>query len=137
MEIREYRPNDWEQAFSLYEDVGWVNDTRCPDRLKRALSSSLLRLVAYEESRLAGLLRAVGDGCSILYLQDLLVLPDRQRRGIGGALVKELLKRYPKVYQTVLMTGDCPENGAFYRSLGFERGEKFRCAVYCRFGAAG
>ena len=38
-----------------------------------------------------GVLRAVGDGQTIVFVQDLLILPEYQRRGVGTALLRALL----------------------------------------------
>ena len=42
--------------------------------------------------RLVGLVRVVGDGASIAYVQDLLVHPDWQRRGIGARLLRDAME---------------------------------------------
>ena len=65
------------------------------------------------------LIRAVGDGATILFIQDILVAPERQRRGIGTALLRAVLERFNGVRQIELTTDDTPETAAFYRSLGF------------------
>ena len=62
-----------EQLLELYTDAGWIAYTSDPDRLERAVRQSQAVYTAWDGSRLAGLLRAVGDGETILYVQDLLV----------------------------------------------------------------
>ena len=49
-------------------------------------ANSLLTLAAHEEAALAGLIRVVEDGHTIVFVQDILVRPQFQRRGIGPAL---------------------------------------------------
>ena len=120
-------------ALELYAAVGWTNYTARPEMLERAFSGSLCALAARAGGRLAGVVRAVGDGASVLYVQDLLVLPEYQRRGLGGLLLRELLARYPDVYQTVLLTDDTPEHAAFYESAGFKSAEKYGCGAYVIF----
>ena len=121
------------ELLPLYAAVGWTNYTARPEMLERAFSSSLCVLAARAGGRLAGVARAVGDGASVLYVQDLLVLPEYQRRGLGGLLLRELLARYPDVYQTVLLTDDTPEHAAFYESAGFKSAEKYGCGAYVIF----
>lgn len=87
--ISEYMSYDAEEIRFLYESVGWMNYTARPEMLKKAFENSLAVLGAYEEDRLIGIIRAVGDGASIVFIQDLLVLPEYQRRGIGSALLKK------------------------------------------------
>ena len=45
--------------------------------------------------------------------------PERQRHGIGTALLRAVLERFNGVRQIELTTDDTPETAAFYRSLGF------------------
>lgn len=103
---------------ALYDSVGWAAYTRHPDKMARLLPGSLWHLSAWREGRLVGLLRAVGDGCSILYIQDILVRPDCQRQGIGRALLSRALERFRDIRQVVLLTDDQPETRAFYQALG-------------------
>ena len=117
-------------VLALYAAVGWTNYTARPEMLERAFSSSLCVLAARAGGRLAGVVRAVGDGASVLYVQDLLVLPEYQRRGLGSRLLRELLARYPDVYQTMLLTDDTPEHAAFYEHAGFTNAAKYGGGAY-------
>ena len=119
MDIQEYRAFDPAEVLPLYESAGWINYTRNPEMLRRAFAGSLCVLCAREEGALIGLIRAVGDGESALLVQDLLVRPEFRRRGVGTALMRALLARYPDTYQTVLFTDRTETTLAFYRSLGF------------------
>ena len=117
-------------VLALYAAVGWTNYTQRPEMLRRAFAGSLCTLCAYDGGRIAGLVRAVGDGASVLCVQDLLVLPEYQRRGLGSRLLRELLARYPDVYQTMLLTDDTPELAAFYEHAGFTNAAKYGCGAY-------
>lgn len=107
------------EVLALYKSVGWSMYTRDPARLERALTHSLTVLSAYEGKQLVGLIRAVGDGETILFIQDLLALPEYQRRGIGKQLIEALLARFPEVRQRVLLTDDDPKTRSFYKAAGF------------------
>lgn len=85
------------QLLTLYGRVGWTNYTRRPERLQAALRGSLVVLTAWEGDALIGLARAVGDGVSILFVQDVLVDPALQRQGVGRALMQAMLERFPEV----------------------------------------
>ena len=89
-------------------------------------------LAAYEREELLGLIRAVGDGVTIVFIQDLLVFPEKQRKGVGTALVKAVLKRYPTVRQIELTTDQSPETAAFYESLGFSEFAKIGCRGFMK-----
>ena len=132
MEIREYDRYDEGEILSLYESVGWVAYTKAPEVLRAGFASSLLCLGAYEGDRLVGLLRAVGDGETVVLLQDILVRPDRQRCGVGTELVRAALARCEAVRQVQLVTDDRRSTTAFYESLGFRSLEELGCKGFMR-----
>ncbi|CDN23409.1 GNAT family N-acetyltransferase [Lacticaseibacillus rhamnosus] len=111
-------------ALALYQAVGWNMYTRDPKKLERAIAQSLSVLGAYDGDQLVGLIRAVGDGETILFIQDLLVLPSYQRQGIGRQLVNALVDQFPQVRQRVLLTDDQPQTRAFYENIGFVQSSK-------------
>ena len=115
-----------EQLLTLYDSVGWSAYTCEPDRLERAVTSSLSVFTAWDGPHLAGLVRAVGDGETILYIQDLLVRPSYQRRGIGRHLLEICLAQYPHVRHNT------EENLAFYRACGFISSKDFGCTALLR-----
>ena len=102
MDIREYREYKSEDVLRLYASVGWTAYTDDPAALERGFRHSLLVLAAWEDGELAGLIRAVGDGATIVFIQDILVAPERQRRGIGTALLRAVLERFNGVRQIEL-----------------------------------
>lgn len=132
MEIREYNVDNGKDLLCLYASVGWTAYTENPILLEAGVQNSLLTLGAYEGKDLIGLIRAVGDGYTILYIQDILVKPEYQRRGIGTSLIRSLLDRYADVRQILLMTDDTPGTAAFYRSLGFARLEQIGCCGFIK-----
>ena len=119
MDIREYTEYDESEILALYGSVGWTAYTDRPEVLRKGFENSLLCLAAYEGDELVGLLRAVGDGQTVVLLQDILVHPAHQRQGIGTMLVKAALDRFKDVRQVQLVTDDRPETVSFYGSLGF------------------
>ena len=119
MEIRAYTAYNEAEILPLYAQVGWTAYTQDPSALEQGFRHSLLVLAAYEQDALLGLIRVVGDGATVVFVQDLLVYPDKQRQGIGTALLKAVLERYSAVRQIQLVTDDTPKTIAFYRSLGF------------------
>jgi GNAT superfamily N-acetyltransferase len=108
-----------DELVALYDAVGWSAYTREPALLHAAIVGSSFVVVARRGGRVVGLARAVSDDATICYLQDVLVLPDEQRNGIGRALVEAVLARYRTVRQKVLLTDDEAGQRAFYESLGY------------------
>ena len=128
MEIIEYQTYREKEILPLYASVGWTAYTDAPDVLHRGFERSLLTFAAYEGETLVGLARAVGDGETVVLMQDLLVFPQYQRRGIGTALMRAMMDRFANVRQFQLLTDDTEKKLAFYRSLG--RSELSACG--CR-----
>ena len=104
---------------ALYSSVGWTNYTNNPTMLEKAVKASLWQLAVFDEKELVAYIRLVGDGHSVLLLQDLLVRPDYQRQGIGKKLLEKALETFPHVYQRLLVTERSEKNLDFYQSLGF------------------
>ena len=125
METKELSIDD---LLPLYQAVGWTNYTDRPDMLAKAYAHSLFILAAFDGHQLIGLIRAVGDGVSSLFIQDLLVLPAYQRQGIGRELVSQTLEKYKDVYQIQLVTETTEKILGFYQSLGFRLHSDFSCS---------
>ncbi|KJY60841.1 GNAT family N-acetyltransferase [Lactobacillus apis] len=107
------------QLINLYQSVGWTSYTEKPELLQQAVHNSLYVLGAFDQDRLIGLIRVVGDGLTIIYIQDLLVLPAYQNQGIGSTLINKVSKEFRHVRQQVLLTMEEPETRAFYEKNGF------------------
>ena len=132
MDIREYREYKAEDVLRLYASVGWTAYTEDPDALREGFARSLLTLAAYEGETLAGIVRAVGDGATVVLVQDLLIFPQFQRRGIGTALMRAMMERFANVRQLQLVTDDTEKTLAFYRSLGLHELAAFGCRGFMR-----
>ena len=132
MEIRRYTTYHEAEVLSLYRSVGWTVYADNPAMVKAAFAGSLLVLGAFVQDELIGCIRAVGDGASILYIQDILVAPEHQRKGVGRRLLQAMLAQYPSIYQTVLMTDNIPERAAFYRACGFKAAADMGCCGFIR-----
>lgn len=132
MEIREYTEYREEEILRLYTEVGWTAYTKDMSALEQGYKHSLLVLSAYENEELLGIVRAVGDGHTIVFVQDILVFPEKQRQGVGTALLKAVLDRYPDVRQIELVTDNTPKTVAFYKSLGFSELSEIGCCGFVR-----
>lgn len=132
MTIKEYEKYISGEIIPLYDSVGWTAYTADPDALEKGFKNSLLTLAAYEGEKLLGIVRCVGDGETIVFVQDILVYPEYQRRGIGSALLRSVLEKYNGVRQIVLCTDDSPETVAFYRAMGFWELSEIGCRGFTR-----
>lgn len=130
--IREYTEYKEQEILDLYQSVGWSNYTQNPEMLKNAYEHSLKIIGAYDEDKLVGIIRVVGDGYSIIYIQDILVLPEYQHQGIGTLLIKNVLDDYAQVYQKVLLTDDTEKTKEFYQSVGFTMDTDMDCRAFMK-----
>lgn len=104
----------------LYTAVGWsayTNEERRED-LREAVGNSGFVVSAWVDDSMVGLARVLSDDVSICYLQDILVHPSYQRRGIGARLISEYLTRYQHVRSKVLLTDDEERQRSFYEKAG-------------------
>lgn len=111
---------DVEALTELYNAVGWTSYTRDPNLLMQAFLGSDFVLLAKVDTDLLGVVRVVSDDASIAYIQDIIVHPNAQRKGVGKAMLNAVLHRYRHVRQKVLLTDDRPEQLAFYAALNFK-----------------
>jgi len=110
----------------LYLSVGWASYTERITDLSTLLVDCQLVYSAWDTNtlggeKLVGLIRTVGDGLSIQYIQDFLVLPDYQKQGIGTTLFKKVLEHSEHIRQLVLITDGSEENREiieYYKNLG-------------------
>ncbi|WP_276881430.1 GNAT family N-acetyltransferase [Anaerococcus tetradius] len=130
--IKEYKDFKYDEINNLYEQLGWSAYTENMDALEQGFKNSLKVLAAYEDEKLLGLIRAVGDGFTIVFIQDLLVLADQQKKGIGTALIQAMLNLYPEVRQIELATDIDPKTIAFYKSRGFRELSEIGCCGFMR-----
>ncbi|MBR1738615.1 MAG: GNAT family N-acetyltransferase [Firmicutes bacterium] len=132
MEIKEYTNYKEDEILRLYSEVGWTAYTENMPALKQGYMNSLLVLGAYENGELLGIIRVVGDGFTIVFVQDILVYPEKQRQGVGSALLKAVLDRYADVRQIELATDHTEKTVAFYKSMGFCELSELGCCGFMR-----
>ena len=120
IQFKEHKNINIQQLENLYNDVGWYAYTKDMQQLEQALLHSLDVISAWDNDKLVGLIRIVGDGLTIVYIQDILVLNHYQNQGIATKLMTEILQKYKHVRQKVLLTEEAPDVRHFYEKNGFE-----------------
>jgi ribosomal protein S18 acetylase RimI-like enzyme len=117
----------------LYSSVQWSSYTGSPSLLKQAIQNSAHVVSLWDEEKLVALARCISDDATIMYLQDVLVRPEYQRRGYASKLVNDCLSRYGHVRQTVLLTDDSNSQQAFYKSLGLQNTKDYEDGMLNNF----
>ena len=94
------------------------------EHARRALENGLINVSAYYQGKLIGLGRLVGDGAMYWYLQEIIVLPEYQKKGVGTQIVNHLIGYAKENSKTCKFTtiGGVSAKGkeGFYQKLGFE-----------------
>lgn len=130
MEIKVGTLPEKDQVLTLYDDAGWTAYTDEPDLLMEAIANSLKVWTLWDGEKLIGLARTVGDGATICYLQDILILKAYQGQGLGTDLLKEIMKENEKIRKFVLLTEDSEKTKGFYKKLGLSEVGDFSCLAF-------
>lgn len=94
------------------------------EHARKALQNGLVNVSALYRGELVGMGRLVGDGAMYWYLQEIIVLPQFQGRGIGRLIVNHLVE-YARVNSAsgkFTTVGGVSARGKepFYEKMGFE-----------------
>jgi GNAT superfamily N-acetyltransferase len=112
---------DGDEIANLYRAGGWWKEEYDPKELSRLILGSFLFVVAVDlkTGRAVGMGRVIADGVSDGYIQDLVVLPEYRKTGIGTRIVEVLVNKC--VERGISWIGLIAEPGTekFYLPFGF------------------
>ncbi|MGC4121727.1 MAG: GNAT family N-acetyltransferase [Myxococcales bacterium] len=110
-----------EAIVELYQAGGWWKESaEWRSIIPRMIEGSFAFMVARDaEGRLVGMGRAISDGVSDAYIQDVVVLRSHRGQGIGAELVRRLAEHCAS--RGISWIGLVAEPGTqpFYERLGF------------------
>jgi len=93
------------------------------EQAEKALANGLFNVTAIYNGEIVGMGRLVGDGAMYWYLQEIIILPQYQRQGIGRKIVNHLLEhiRESGMPGTLVSVGGVSVKGKepFYEKMGF------------------
>ncbi|MDD3534584.1 MAG: GNAT family N-acetyltransferase [Candidatus Cloacimonetes bacterium] len=106
----------------LYRAAGWWQmdeNSAYLETVKGIIANSLAFVIALKGKEIIGMGRAISDGVSDAYIQDVTVLERYRGQGIGKALIRKLIGYLQE--RKIQWIGLISEPGyqGFYRSLGF------------------
>jgi len=112
---------DEEEIAALYKAGGWWKEEYKTEDLRHLIRGSFAFAVATDRKtgRAVGMGRVISDGVSDGYIQDLVVLPQFRKSGIGTQIVAALLNRCLQSGITWIALIAEPDTKQFYRPLGF------------------
>jgi len=109
---------DVAEVHRFLSEHGYWARGRARETQERLVREAARVVGLYHDGRQIGFSRAASDGVSFVYLGDVYVLPEYRGRGLGVALVREMVESGPlSERRWILHTEDAHE---LYRKLGFE-----------------
>lgn len=105
----------------LYDAVGWGSYDA--EISKQALDNSFYTVSIYDDDKIIGFGRLVGDTICFVYLHDIMVLPEYQSQKIGTMIMNKLLEKVLEIkkqnpYLRVYL-GASKNREGFYEKFGF------------------
>ena len=122
-----------ESIKDIYRKESWNAYLKDDEKLIPAFNNSLYTLGAFDDCKLIAFIRCVGDGEHILIVQDLIVEPEYQKRGIGTYLFSTIMEKFSKVRMFMVVTDieDIVDN-KFYQSFNLKKLEEMNMIGYIR-----
>ncbi len=117
MHIRAISQVELHAARELLAAAGWEHRADDLRRFDELVANSQVALVAIEEGRVVGFVRALTDGISNGYISMLAVAAEHRNRGIGSALVRACMGDNEEM--TWVLRAGRPGLTAFYEKLGY------------------
>ena len=81
----------------LYDDVGW--GAYDDNITQKALDNTFYSVSAYDDNKIVGYGRIIGDTICFLYIQDIMVKPEYQGNKIGTMIMNKLLEKINEIKQ--------------------------------------
>lgn len=105
----------------LTEQVGWGK--RDNNIVQEALDNTIYSICVYDEDKIIGFGRIIGDKTIFLYIQDIMVLPQYQSKKIGTQIMNYILdkiKEFKKINPNIrTYLGASKGKEEFYKKFGF------------------
>lgn len=106
----------------LTNKVGW--GTREVKVVEEALKNTLYSVSIYDDNKIIGYGRIIGDKTIFLYIQDIMVIPEYQGQKIGTKIMNVLLTKiveYKKINPNIrTYLGASKGKEKFYEKFGFK-----------------
>ena len=90
---------------------------------KKALENTMYSVSIYDDEKIIGYGRLIGDNIFFIYIHDIMVLPEYQHQKIGTKIMNKLLERISQIKQenpyVRVYLGASKGKEKFYEKFGF------------------
>lgn len=114
--VKEVNPD---AVVDLYMDAGWWEEGWSEDVIPAMVRNSFCFAALFAGSELVGMGRALSDGVSDAYIQDVVVRTDFRGQGWGQKIVKRLVEELRAEGIDWIGLIGAPGTKEFYEKLGF------------------
>ncbi len=105
----------------LYNAVGWGAYEE--NISKKALDNTFYSISIYDEDKIIGYGRLIGDNICFMYVHDVIVIPEYQRKKIGSLIMNKLLEKIKEIKNENpnlrVYLGASKNKEKFYEKFGF------------------
>ncbi len=113
--------NSVEEFNYLYDAVGWESYDKKVSEI--ALANTMYSVSVYDDDKIIGYGRLIGDGICFIYIHDVMVEPKYQNQKIGSRIMNKLLEKINQIklenpYVRVYL-GASKGKEKFYEKFGF------------------
>jgi len=114
---------DEKEIMDLYKSAGWWEEYDEISEIKTIIKNSCVFVVAYDKNlkKAVGMARLLSDGVSDAYIQDVYVIEDYRKIGLGTKLIIFLIKFCKKKGISWIGLIAKPNQNNFYSKFGFKK----------------
>jgi aralkylamine N-acetyltransferase len=121
-----------DEIIALYKEGNWWSgDPLEESSLPQLIAGSFCFIIARnEEGKIIGMGRAISDGVSDAYIQDVVVVECYRKQGVGRQIIKQICEYC--IQQNLVWIGLIAEPGTekFYQHLGFKPRQGYVPMIY-------
>ena len=113
--------NNVDEFNLLYDLVGWGAYDK--EISKKALNNTYYSVSVYDDNKIIGYGRLIGDSICFMYIQDVMVVPEYQNKKIGTSIMNKLLEKIDIIKNenpdVRVYLGASKGKEDFYKQFGF------------------
>lgn len=121
-------PTSAKAIADLRQSVGW---NRMDSVYKNPIMTSFLHIAAYDNDKLIGYVDCISNGITDAYIQDLMVHPNYQGKGIGTELMNQIITLLKEKHIFMISVIYDESLKSFYERFGFFSMIAGQMQTYC------